>query len=207
MFDRVLVFFSILSLAASVICLAGISPDNSTTNIDGVQRCYLCPDGLGDCPASDIEVCVRDNQHQPLPGVAVEIQIAGGSTNRIGLCPGQTLLNITNAQGIARFNTAGGGCYKVEGACKIWANDFTELVLLRSFDATMSSDYTGADNVGVPGMWDLLCDPRDLAAFVTAYKGGAGPASCHDYDNSGITDGPDLAVFVSCYKGGANRCD
>ena len=45
--------------------------------------------------------------------------------------------------------------------------------------------------------------PVDLAAFATAYQGGQGPVSCHDYDNSGTTDPGDLAVFVSAFGGGA----
>jgi hypothetical protein len=70
----------------------------------------------------------------------------------------------------------------------------------------MSSDYVGTGDDGQADRWDFLVAPADLSSFVAAYQGGAGPASCHDYDNNGTTDPGDLAVFIAAYKGGANFC-
>jgi hypothetical protein len=80
-------------------------------------------------------------------------------------------------------------------------------VTIREYDAVMSPDYAGWDNVGLPDRSDLAMTPVDLAAFATAYQGGQGPASCHDYDNNGTTGPADLSVFVSAFGGGSTACD
>ncbi len=71
----------------------------------------------------------------------------------------------------------------------------------------MSSDYTNTDNAGLGATYtDLKVAPADFTAFVACYKGGTGPASCHDYNNSGVTGPEDFTVFVGAYKGGTNKC-
>lgn len=146
---------------------------------------------------------VRNANNDPVPDVLVEIIIDGLPTGRVGLCSNQDLDKYTDHDGVACFNIAGGGCYKHEpDAVVIRANG----VWIRDFDAVMSSDYEGRGDHGEAGKWDLQVNPGDLAAFVFAYQGGNGPASCHDYNNNGSTDPPDLAVFVEAYKGGANFC-
>jgi hypothetical protein len=77
---------------------------------------------------------------------------------------------------------------------------------IRNWMAVMSPDYVGNDNAGVPNNSDLLVNPQDLGAFVGRYQGGIGPASCHDYNNSGTTGPEDLSTFTQSYKGGTNRC-
>jgi hypothetical protein len=71
----------------------------------------------------------------------------------------------------------------------------------------MSPDYTASDDAGIPGRWSRTVAPTDLSSFVAAYQGGVGPSSCHDYNNTGITDPADLSVFVAGYKGGTNFCN
>lgn len=174
----------------------------SETTLDGVGRLYLCPDGLGDCPAADFCVTVRNALNNPINNAVVEIMI-GGQPDRVSICPGQTTVANTNEDGEVCFNIAGGGCYKHEtDALIIRANGMD----IREFTAVMSSDYEGRGDHGEAGMWNLRVNPPDLASFVFAYQGGTGPASCHDYDNNGYTGPPDLAIFVQAYKGGINFC-
>lgn len=175
----------------------------STTTLDEVERLYMCPDGLGDCPASDFCVTVRNPANQPINNALVEILVGGQAGSYTRVCPDQTLVDYTDATGTVCFNIAGGGCYKNQpDAVVIRANG----IVIRSFEAVMSSDYEGQVDDGVPNMWDHRVNPRDLASFVSAYQGGTGPRSCHDYDNNGMTDPPDLSVFVQAYKGGVNVC-
>ena len=146
---------------------------------------------------------VRTFWNQPVNNAVVEVLIGGQAQGYVGICPNQTLVDNTNEEGEVCFNLAGGGCLKhYQDAVVIRANG----VVIREYDAIMSADYTGWDDNGIPDRWDHLVSPPDLAAFVTAYQGGVGPASCHDYDNNEGTGPTDLAVFMEAYKGGTNHC-
>ena len=146
---------------------------------------------------------MRNAANQPINNAVVEILIGGLADGYVGICPDQTLVANTNADGEVCFNIAGGGCYKHHpDAVVIRANG----IPIREYAHVMSSDYAGWDDDGIPGRWDHQVNPQDLAAFAAAYQGGNGPRSCHDYDNSLVTDPADLAVFVEAYKGGQNRC-
>jgi hypothetical protein len=191
-----------LALVASAAYADVPDPSNCETTLDGVQRLYLCPDGLGDCTASDFCVTVRNAANAPINNAVVEILVGGQPTYTL-ICPGQTTVANTDVAGVVCFNIAGGGCYKHQAdAGIIRANGIN----IREFEAVMSSDYVGQGDDGEPSRYDHLVAPDDLSSFVSAYQGGAGPASCHDYDNNGVTDPGDLAVFIAAYKGGANRC-
>jgi hypothetical protein len=139
---------------------------------------------------------------QPIDNAVVEILIGCQVSGEIVLCEDQTLVDYTNSEGKVWFNIGGGGCCKVPGACEIRANGVT----LRIYDVVVSADHAYSGNVGIPGGGDGDVDPIDLGAFITAYQGGSGPASCHDYNNSGLTDPADLGTFIEAYKGGANFC-
>ena len=60
----------------------------STTTLDDVQRLYMCPDGLGNCPASDFCITVRNQYNNPINNAVVEILIAGQVGSNVGICPG-----------------------------------------------------------------------------------------------------------------------
>ncbi len=78
-------------------------------------------------------------------------------------------------------------------ACVIRANH----VEIRSYDATVSPDYTGSDNVGYPNRWDLVVGLQDFPLFAQSLHSG-GP-SCHDFNNDGSTDLIDFAIFCACF--------
>ena len=199
---RFLMIVCALALVATAAYADVPDPSNCETTLDGVERIYLCPDGLGDCSASDFCITVRNAANAPINNAVVEILI-GGQPTYTGLCSGQTTVANTDIGGYVCFNIAGGGCYKHQtDAGVIRANGID----IREFEAVMSSDYVGTGDVGVADRWNLSVAPDDLSSFVAAYMGGAGPASCHDYDNNGTTDPADLSVFVAAYKGGANFC-
>jgi len=199
---RLFIACCVLALAATAANADVPDPSKCNTSIDGVQRVYMAPDGLGDIAAASFTVTVRNAANNPIANAVVEVLIGGQGTNHTRICPSQTLTANTNASGVVSFNVGGGGCYKVPNAAVIRANG----VEIRSFGAVMSSDYTGSDNAGIPGRSDLLVNPTDLSAFVAAYQGGTGPASCHDYNASGVTGPEDLGIFTVAYKGGTNRC-
>jgi hypothetical protein len=147
------------------------------------------------------------NCETPLPNAVVEVVIYGQVGGRTAICDGfYGLIGITDEEGWVHFNIPGGGCFKsewpLENAVSIRVNG----IQIRSYDTVVSPDYAGWDNVGEPDRWSFTIDPVDFGAFATAYHGGAGPASCHDYDNNGTVDPSDLAVFVSAYKGGIASC-
>lgn len=199
---RIFIACCVLALAATAAHADVPDPSKCATSVDGVQRIYMAPDGLGDVAAASFTVTVRNAANNAIANAVVEVLIGGQGTNHTRICPSQTLTANTNASGVVTFNAGGGGCYKVPNAAVIRANG----VEIRSFGAVMSSDYTGSDNAGIPGRSDLLVNPADLSAFVASYQGGSGPASCHDYNNSGVTGPEDLGTFTSAYKGGTNRC-
>lgn len=179
-------------------------PSQCETTLDPYGRLYLCPDGLaGDCLAATFDVIVRDHNGDPYANAFVQVLINGESTGHIRLCADQELSGAVGPDGWIQFNIAGGGCHKGDNVCEIRANGVT----IRQFDVVVSADYAGFDDTGFPDRSDLHVDPIDLAAFASAYQGGTGLASCHDYDNDGTTGPTDLATFASAYMGGANYCD
>lgn len=174
----------------------------SSCSLDARGRLLLIPDGLGDVTAASFTVTVRDAMGIPIVGSLVTVDVGGQVEGMTRICSGQLLTDATGPGGIAAFNIGGGGCYKGPTAVRIVADS----VPLRSYGAVMSPDYTGTDNAGLAGRASLTVDPLDLAAFVAAYQGGVGPASCHDYNNDGWVGVADLAVFGAGYKGGVNFC-
>jgi hypothetical protein len=158
-------------------------------------------------PLGEFTVELYDIAGLPVAPSAVSVTLGGQATDHIMLCP-TAILSQSHIGNVYTFNIPGSGCYKHQpGAVIIEADDLTgNWITIRSYLHIMSSDYDGRDDVGVPGRWNGCVDPSDLAAFVQAFQGGIGPASCHDYDNSGGTTPPDLAYFVTAYRGGVNCC-
>jgi hypothetical protein len=183
-------------------------PTNCTCTLDEVGRCLLCPGGgnpWGPCAASAFCVNVRNAANAPINNAVVEILVGGQAGNYTGIASygGPWTIGNTDASGTVCFNIPGGGCYKHQpDACVIRANG----VIVRQYTAVTSPDYTASDDYGIPGRWDCLVTPTDLAAFIACYQGGTGPVCCQDYDNNGTTGPTDLAVFVSAYYGGTGHC-
>jgi hypothetical protein len=183
-------------------------PTNCTCDLDdvGTGRLLIIPGGGNPWApngAATFNVNVRNAADAPINNAVVEILVGGQAGNYVGICANQQLVKNTNVSGDVQFNIAGGGCYKgFPDACVIRANG----VIIRTYTTVESPDYTNFDNVGVPGRWSLTVDPTDLASFITAYAGGTGPASCHDYDMNATTGPTDLAVFVASYYGGTGFC-
>lgn len=199
---RLFIACCVLALAAFAAHADVPDPSKCVTTLDTVQRVYMCPDGLGDCPAASFTVTVKNASNNAIANAVVEILIGGQGTNQTRICPNQVLTANTNASGVVSFNVGGGGCLKAANAAVVRANG----VEIRNWGSVMSSDYAASDNAGIPNRSDLLVNPVDLSAFVAAYQGGVGPASCHDYSNNGTTGPEDLGTFTAAYKGGTNRC-
>jgi hypothetical protein len=180
-------------------------PPCMRTSIDETRRLLLVPDGSSaplSLGAFSVTLLTPDCE-LPIVGASVEVLVGGQVNDRVRLCDWNVLSGTTDHSGTMYFNIQGGGCYKAEGVVEIRANGWS----LRHFDVIVSPDYAGWDNLGQPGRASLSVTPVDLGAFVSAYHGGMGPESCHDYDNSGATDPADLAVFCKAYAGGTMSCD
>lgn len=188
-------------------------PSNCACQLDGTGRLLLIPGGPtpqpGDPWGSNVNatfwVNVRNAANAPINNAVVEVLVGGLIDGYTGLCDYQDpgLVRYTDVSGNVTFNVQGGGCFKGQpDACVIRANGVT----IREYQNVMSPDYLANDNAGQPYLWSLTVSPLDLSAFVTAYQGGTGPASCHDYDNDGTTSPIDLSVFVSSYYGGTGTC-
>jgi hypothetical protein len=207
---KLLISVCALALIAGVAYADVPDPTNCTCDLDDVDRLLIIPGGDVDgarvwAPNAAANFCVnvRNAANGPINNAVVEILVGGQAGNYVGICDFQELVKNTDISGNVCFNVAGGGCYKgFPDACVIRANGVT----IRTYTNVMSPDYTNFDNVGVPGRWSLTVDPTDLASFITAYAGGTGPASCHDYDNNATTGPTDLAVFVASYYGGTGYC-
>lgn len=200
---RVLMLTCALALIAAVASADVPDPANCQTSLDSTARGLMIPDGLGDVSAASFTCTIRNAANNVINNAVVVIEVGGLATNHTIICGLQTLSNNTNASGVVNFNIGGGGCYKGANAFVIRANG----VPIRTFLEVMSPDYSSADDSGIPGRWSRTVNGVDLASFVSAYQGGGGPSSCHDYNNNGVTDGPDLAVFIQAYKGAANFCN
>ena len=196
-----LMFVCALALATTAVADVP-DPSNCSTSLDVPQRLYMCPDGLGDCAQADFSVTVRNAANNPINNAVVEILVGGQVEGYTVICSGQTLTANTNASGIVAFNVGGGGCHKAANACVIRANG----VEIRNFNTVVSADYGFSDNGGNIG-GNYTVSPGDFGAFAAAYQGGVGPASCHDYDNSGVTAPGDFGTFAEAYKGGINFCN
>lgn len=171
-------------------------------SLDETERLLMVPDSEGH-PVCEFTVRVIDGWTcNVIPYGVVEVLVGGMMTDHTRICDGYHAVQYADSEGLARFRIPGGGCYRGPDAVVIRANG----VPCREYDVVLSPDYAGWDFAGEPNLWDLAVDPVDLAAFATAYQGGTGPASCHDYDNNGTTDPQDLAVFVAAYRGGTTNC-
>lgn len=202
---RLFLIFGVLALVASAANADVPDASTSTTTLDDTGRLYLCPNGYaGPCVQSGFTITVRNAAGNTISNAVVEVLVGCQVDNRVNLCASNVLTGNTNGVGEISFNIGGGGCCKGEsGAAVIRANG----VEIRSFENVMSADYSVFDNIGEADKSDLRVNPVDLAAFVNAYQGGVGPASCHDYNNQNGTDPVDLSTFVEAYKGGANFCN
>lgn len=196
----------LLALAVSVPALSHADvpccPACETT-IDAVGRVLLVPDGNGNALGRFTVEAHDIWTGQIVPGAVVEVLLYLHD-DALGLCDAQVLTQVADNRGLATFAIAGGGCMRSRPdrpAMLVRVNG----AACREYDV-LSPDYAGWDNVGEPGRWNLVLDPADLSAFVHAYQGGAGPASCHDYNSSGVTDAADLSVFVQAYRGGTTSC-
>jgi hypothetical protein len=180
-------------------------PPCMRTSLDEVGRLLMVPDGSGelDGPGYFTVTFLRPDCETPIAGAVIEVLVNGMADERTRPCDLWDAVKNTDENGTAAFRMLGGGCYKGEAAVVIRGNG----VEMRRFDAVMSPDYAGWDNQGLAGRSDLAMTPVDLAAFIAAYRGGIGSASCHDYDNNGTTDPSDLAVFCKAYAGGSTSCD
>ena len=198
-----------LLLTVSSVSAVPPHPPSCTCTLDDTGRLYICPDGFGTWPhpSGAFYIEVRDATGALVAPATVRVAVGGQLGGFTVLCPG-AITQITTPTGMVQFNIPGGGCYKNQpGAVTIDAHDGSgSWVIIRQYSHIMSSDYANSDNNGIPFMWDRCVTPQDLAAFAAAYQGGTGPASCHDYDNDGVTSPADLAVFVAAYRGGANCC-
>jgi hypothetical protein len=200
---RLFVIICALALAATVANADVPDPSNCSSTLDQTGRLLIIPDdNLGPVGAADFTLTIRNAANNPIAGAVVEVDVGCQIDGFVDLCADATTTGTTGATGEVDFNIAGGGCCKASAVVVIRANG----VEVRSYDAIMSPDYEFSDNGGGLSGGDLLVNPVDLSAFVAAYQGGVGPASCHDYDNSGVTDPVDLSVFVASYQGGANFC-
>lgn len=173
------------------------------TTIDDVERVLLVPDGNGNTIGTFTVEAHNIWTGQVQPNAVVEVLI-WQHDGMLGLCDAQVYTKIADASGLATFTIAGGGCMRSRldrPAMVIRVNGLE----CRAYDV-LSPDYAGWDNIGQPGRWNLMLDPTDLSAFARAYQGGAGPASCHDYNANGATDAADLSVFAQAYRGGTTGC-
>lgn len=201
---RLLMILCALALIATVANADVPDPSKCSTSRDVAKALYMAPDGIADVSFATFTVTVMNASGNAINNCVVEVLLGSVGTGGLLLqCTGQTWTANTGSLGTVVFNLGGGGCNKNANAAVIRANG----VDIRTWNAVMSSDYTGSDNVGIGGTSrNLKVDPVDFTAFVGVYKGGTGPASCHDYDNNGATGPTDFTVFVGAYKGGTNKC-
>lgn len=175
-----------------------------STSLDATQRLLLVPDLDGAAPhaAASFTVTIRNNDCDPIPNALVQVCVGGLPEGRTALCGSAMASATTDMNGVAEFNIAGGGCYKGQNAVVIRANG----VEVRNFRCVMSPDYAGVDDQGIAGRWSLSITAADFASFGTAWSGGSGGASCHDYNNSGGMDAADFSVFSQVWLGGGRSC-
>lgn len=205
---RLLISVCALALIAGAAYADVPDPSNCTCTLDdvGTGRLLMIPGGdtpWAPNPAANFSLNIRNTADAPIDNAVVEILVGGQVDGYTGICNYQQLVKNTNASGDVDFNVAGGGCYKGQpDACVIRANG----VVVRTYTTVMSPDYLNYDNAGTPDRWSLTVAPTDLSSFISAYSGGVGPASCHDYDMTGTTGPTDLSVFVASYYGGTGYC-
>jgi hypothetical protein len=207
---RLFLILCALALTAPAVYADVPVPDNCSCTLDATGRLYLCPhedqpEGAGACESAWFTVIVRNEAGNVIPGAITEVLVGCQSERRVRLCELNNLVKTASATCEVEFNIGGGGCCKGPPG-SAYAIIRANGVPIRSYDVINSADYSDIDNVGVPDRSDLDVDPVDLGAFVAVYAGGAGGASCHDYNNDGVTNPIDLGTFVEAYKGGANFC-
>jgi hypothetical protein len=137
---------------------------------------------------SEVNVTVRNWNGQPVPNAYVEV-VVGTPGNHL-FCAHAVLSAITDDEGQATLNIAGGGCTEDNYAVRIIANG----VPIRQYENLKSPDYAdGPDGeVSLP----------DFVTFGNAMMAGA--PGCTDYFNDGVTG---LDDFVGFSQGWAQACD
>ncbi len=187
--------FALFALAVVASAAFADVPDASkcVSTLDATNRLLIVPNTPTPYPGATFTLTIRNASNNPINNATVEILVGGLADSKTKLCGSLTVVTgTTNASGIVVFNIGGGGCYKGANACVIRANG-TEI---RNYSATVSPDYSGFDNAGIPGRWSLGVGLTDFSSFSTAYN--ATVTSCHDYDNNGNTGLSDFSVFGSC---------
>lgn len=198
---RLIFVLCLTAIAASTSFADVPDPANCLTTIDAVQRVLMIP-GTPLEAAGTFTVTVKNASGVAINNAVVSVEIGGLADSKTVLCTGQSTQANTNASGIVTFNITGGGCYKAAGAVVIRANG----VEIRSFSAVMSPDYAGTDNGGIANRWSKSITAADFSSFGQSFQGGTGPASCHDYDNSGGMGAADFAIFGQVWDGGTRSC-
>jgi hypothetical protein len=191
---RLIFAFCALAVVASTAFADVPQPSNCSSTLDATGRLLIVPNTPTPYAGAAFTVTIKNGANNPINNAVVEILIGGLTDNKTHVCALQSTTGNTNASGIASFNIGGGGCFKGTNACVIRANG----VEIRNYNATVSPDYTAADNSGIAGRWNMAVGLPDFSQFVIAYTGSV--TSCHDYDNNGATGLTDFAVFVSCYN-------
>lgn len=198
-------------VASLMLCLSSAEadlPDPSciTVTLDDSERLLMVPDEDGIPHASfSVRVVNMSDCETVIAGAIVEVLITGHVSGHVRTCDATGYaVGTSDSDGWVHFNIPGGGCYTSQdgGAVVIRVNG----IHVRGYDRIVSPDYAGYDLEGQPNLWSHTVDPVDLAAFVLAYRGGIGPASCHDYDNNGVVDPTDLSIFTAAYQGGTTSC-
>ncbi len=195
----------LITLFMSGVALADMpDPICVSTSLDTTQRLLMIPDLDGGSPhaAGSFTVTIKNNDCVPIPDAIVVVSLSGLGEERTRLCGSSVVTATTDANGVAEFNIAGGGCYKGQGAVVIRANG----VEVRNFQSLVSPDYAGHDNEGIAGRSSLSVTVLDFATFGMAWNGGMGGASCHDYNNDGAMDAGDFSVFGQVWMGGRRFC-
>ncbi len=186
---------------------ADIDPwGDSQCTLDGPARLLLIPDGDGSDahPLGDFTVTIHNgmNGNLPINNAIVEVIVQGQPAGRVHLCrASEQHYDRTGPDGVATIHVPGGGCYKGQSAVVIRVNG----VEFRRYAAAVSPDYAGIDDIGEAGRWSLSITAADFASFAMAFHGGG--ASCHDYDNNGVTGASDFAVFGQVWSGGTRSCE
>lgn len=161
-------------------------PINAEVNpCDETGTVLLCPHGSADpAPAlSEFEVILRTDQGDPIPGVFVEVVFENPAD--LFLCPTAVLTGVTDYNGRAEFNIAGGGCSLAQDAVRIIGNG----VPFRAYHRVISPDLPEPGD-GVVGLIDFI--------YFAQQFGHVGDG-CTDYDGDGWTGLADFIVFGSAW--------
>jgi len=145
----------------------------------------LCPHDAADPgpELSEFEVILRTDEGNPIPGVFVEVVFENHTD--LFLCPDAVLTGVTDVNGRAVFNIAGGGCSLGQDVVWIIGNG----VPFRVYNRVISPDLPPPGD-GVVGIVDFIY-------FAQRY-GQAGDG-CTDYDGDGWTGLVEFIVFGAAW--------